>query len=400
MKMSGKYANQHGKRIAYYVADKSEVIDLKDFHNHICIGVPIYKYVDVEIDGTISKMVYCKTCDKLFRLNNVNDGNQNKVATVHSISNTKQPNKKSNQNTYRKPEIDSKTAKKIEKRAERRRQKLYTPNSISGKTAASKRLAIEAKRAELKEKLDQMEREHEEKLRREELERIRKIHERNRNKLQNDDSESLSENRQTEVLIVNERSTDLMDKANGLPRIRVQDFVVKGNSFRCENANHEVVDIEAVVDVLNKRTLATNTFILPAGYCKTCNTFFILDSVFEHLKTQGIILCRIEDEKDYHNTNAKFNLAAESILMQYGYSVSKARNLSRSARQSILAIMIDSSILTKSGIISYLDFFIRQRKSQKMYADAIEKWEEDREFVQQYHKGSFEKYGLRSLTRK
>ena len=86
--------------------------------------------------------------------------------------------------------------------------------------------------------------------------------------------------------------------------------------------------------------------------------------------------------------------------MQYGYSVSKVRNLSRSARQSILAIMIDSNILTKSGIISYLDFFIRQRKSQKMYADAIEKWEEDREFVQQYNKGSFEKYGLRSLTRK
>lgn len=46
--------------------------------------------------------------------------------------------------------------------------------------------------------------------------------------------------------------------------------------------------------------------------------------------------------------------------------------------------MIDNNILSKSGIISYLDFFIRQRSHMSNMETAISKWEEDEEFVEHY----------------
>ena len=51
-------------------------------------------------------------------------------------------------------------------------------------------------------------------------------------------------------------------------------------------------------------------------------------------------------------------------------------------------------------IIGYLDFFIRQRKGRKIYKNAIEKWEKDKEFVESYRKGSFRMVGIGSITRK
>lgn len=51
-------------------------------------------------------------------------------------------------------------------------------------------------------------------------------------------------------------------------------------------------------------------------------------------------------------------LAQESILKQYGYSVSKTEDLSDTVRQKILAVLIDNHIITKNDIISYLDFLL------------------------------------------
>ena len=76
---------------------------------------------------------------------------------------------------------------------------------------------------------------------------------------------------------------------------------------------------------------------------------------------KGTPMCRISDEKAYMKSNVYTNgmqLAPESVLMQYGYSVSQQEDLSESRRQKILAVLLDYKILTKTEIISYLDFFI------------------------------------------
>ena len=82
-------------------------------------------------------------------------------------------------------------------------------------------------------------------------------------------------------------------------------------------------------------------------------------------------------------------LAQESILMQHGYTVSQEEGLSPTRRQKILAVLIDNKILTKNDIISYLDFFISQKKSNHKFEKAISKWQNDREFVAEYKIGMF-----------
>lgn len=93
-------------------------------------------------------------------------------------------------------------------------------------------------------------------------------------------------------------------------------------------------------------------------------------------------------------------LAKKSILMQYGYSVSQQENLSSRRRQKILAILVDNDVMSKSEIISYLDFFINQRQYQPRFDIAISKWEEDRNFISIYHTGYYDSYVVKSIHRR
>ena len=86
--------------------------------------------------------------------------------------------------------------------------------------------------------------------------------------------------------------------------------------------------------------------------------------------------------------------------MQYGYSVSQEEGLTSAARRKILALIVDHKILTRNEIIGYLDFFINQRKNQPRFEKAIDKWEQDREFISEYRAGEYIQYGVNGLYRK
>lgn len=92
-------------------------------------------------------------------------------------------------------------------------------------------------------------------------------------------------------------------------------------------------------------------------------------------------------------------LSQESVLMQYGYSVSQQEGLTMARRQKILAVLLDNEILSKSEIISYLDFFITQRQYRHGFEIAISKWENDREFVADYKKDGYTRYGVKGIYR-
>ena len=93
-------------------------------------------------------------------------------------------------------------------------------------------------------------------------------------------------------------------------------------------------------------------------------------------------------------------LAQESILMQYGYNVSQTVGLTETRRQKILAVIIDNKVLSKSEIISYLDFFIRQRSNMSNMEVTISKWEAEREFVENYKIGHYTQYGVNAIYRR
>ena len=191
------------------------------------------------------------------------------------------------------------------------------------------------------------------------------------------------------------------NNAKNITKIGFKDFVVRSNVFKCTHDKHKIDNVvaEIYIDEDGKRHLEK----ISAGYCPQCNIYFIMESTYENLKRRGIILCRISDRKNYMKMIYSANglkLAKESILMQYGYNVSQIKGLSKLRRQKILAVIIDNDVLSKSEIISYLDFFIRQRSHMSNMETAISKWEEDEEFVEHYRIGEYTKFGVNAIYRR
>lgn len=185
-----------------------------------------------------------------------------------------------------------------------------------------------------------------------------------------------------------------------LPKIGVKDFVVKSNVFKCIHNHHSVENLDAAVAIIDDKD-RQRLVKVSAGHCKQCNTYFIMESTFRELKQRYFILCRICDNKTYYSAASdEMRLAQESVLMQYGYNVSEINGLSAIRRQKILAVMIDNKVLSKSEIISYLDFFIRQRQNMSNMELAISKWEDDREFVENYRIGEYTQYGVNAIHRR
>lgn len=184
-------------------------------------------------------------------------------------------------------------------------------------------------------------------------------------------------------------------------KIAADTFVIRCNVFHCTHESHKIKDIVALIDIIDDNG-KKHVEKIPAGYCTECNLFFILESTFEYLKKKGMLLCRLTDIKNFNKTSHMNGekLAHESLLMQYGYSVSQINNLSEERRKKILAVIIDDKILSKSEIISYLDFFINQRLSISNMETAITKWTEDRDFVQNYKMGAYAQFGVSALYRK
>ena len=69
-------------------------------------------------------------------------------------------------------------------------------------------------------------------------------------------------------------------------------------------------------------------------------------------------------------------------------------------RHKILATLVDSGVMKRTEIISYLDFFINQRQYQSKYERAIAKWEDDKEFISEYGIGTYAKFGVNAIYRR
>lgn len=212
--------------------------------------------------------------------------------------------------------------------------------------------------------------------------------------------ESLKEKQSTVPKITQITAKESIQRQNNT--INVKDFVVRRTTFKCRHNDHKLQNIDAIIKIIDRNGDIVETRV-SAGYCPNCNVYFIMESTYQNLKTRGTPICRVSDEKAYLSNSAFFNgtqLAQESILKQYGYSVSQEEGLTRARRQKILALLVDNKVLTRSEIISYLDFFINQRKHQYRYEKAIDKWESDREFISEYKSGVYSQYGVKAIYRK
>ena len=192
-----------------------------------------------------------------------------------------------------------------------------------------------------------------------------------------------------------------VSSSDNYSEIQLKDFVIKKNTFHCIHNEHALKDISASITIINQKG-NFEIMKVPAGYCKDCNVYFIFEDVYKRILSRGTPICRMYDWKTIENGSNVGNmmLAPESLLRQYGYNVNANEGLSSERRKRILQILVDNQIMTKSEIISYLKFFISQRKNNSSMKMAVEKWNSDKAFIENYKIGSLQNYYVRSLKKK
>ena len=186
-------------------------------------------------------------------------------------------------------------------------------------------------------------------------------------------------------------------------KVKVRDFLVRASDRMCHKKGHRIEDITAIVKVMDLVTRKIKKVEITAGYCNNCKAFFILDRTYRELKETGHIMCKVCKRKDFNiihgSPGSLYDMAPESLLMMYGYSVSESRKLTQQDRRAILSMILDENAMTKTQIISYLDGFIRIRKNDERMETAISKWNADIKFVSSYKTGSYRKVSVDRIVK-
>lgn len=176
--------------------------------------------------------------------------------------------------------------------------------------------------------------------------------------------------------------------------------LVISDNRRCTYNEHELQDVLLIVRVSSKNGDISDAQIL-ASYCKTCDEYFILKSDYYKLKEQGVILCPIEDRTVKQKKTQKYtNAGSESRIHQLGYNVKKGSNFTSKQRQIILANIVENTGITKAEIKSNITRCINQHKKHKGYENAIVCWQNDLEFINNYHNGDIPKIKVDKLILK
>lgn len=148
------------------------------------------------------------------------------------------------------------------------------------------------------------------------------------------------------------------------------------NNIKClRSSRHECANVTIFTKNLTDEEVSFNAF-----FCKTCHKYFvtmdIIKKEFPKLKTPLIKL-------DVSTYFSGYERKEESELTIFGYSV-KANGPDDSERQSLLSQLLASQILTKAKIISILTNNINYNGRKQNLQNAVKKWKDDIEFVQNF----------------
>lgn len=139
-----------------------------------------------------------------------------------------------------------------------------------------------------------------------------------------------------------------------------------------------------IVDVLLFAMISGRYEIIRATYDKVRNQYYTDASYYrDFIYTYG----KPDVQLKFENRKSSFEIASEwneeSILKEYGYSVSQQDGLTLGERRELLGEIVDLEILPVERVVSLLDFFIRMHPRDE-YTAARYKWENDKKFIQNY----------------
>lgn len=173
---------------------------------------------------------------------------------------------------------------------------------------------------------------------------------------------------------------------NEIPIKYVKAIVLQYNR-KCAKEEHYVIDVKIGIKIVSSNG-DISTVKINGGYCKKCNQYIILKKDFDFVKQKGVLLCQIEDKTIQHTSKIKKSSSGnESKIHMLGYNVIKKYDYTYKQREVILANIIENYNITKHQILSIIDMNIARHKKQTNYADAVNKWIQDREYILKYESG-------------
>lgn len=170
----------------------------------------------------------------------------------------------------------------------------------------------------------------------------------------------------------------------------------------CVKDGHKLTDIKARIKVLSSNG-QVNEVIIPAAHCERCDKYYILESHYQMVKRQGVIICKVVEEKFWRRDNngiSYSNLNKESVLHIMGYNVSEVIGLTSIQRHRILEMIVDEHILSRMEICNHLDWLIERNSYRDNFKYAIEKWTDDREYIANYNTKDMKIVDVRIVTRR
>lgn len=155
-------------------------------------------------------------------------------------------------------------------------------------------------------------------------------------------------------------------------------YIYKGN-IKCRRNLHRIISATAI---LYNQT--DNEIEINVEYCTECKKYLLEYGLFERYRNRYGVL--IGNFRMITNGifDGEYDLALESPLRLSGYNVSQKDDFSSDERHYILARIIHDKIMSKNDVIRYLSYFIRMNGARYGNELAVEKWEEDLTFVQEY----------------
>lgn len=172
--------------------------------------------------------------------------------------------------------------------------------------------------------------------------------------------------------------------------IHVNEFLVRRSYGSHRTGGHRLDPIRATVSVLPKSGGDPYPVEFDAYWCPKCRKYFMGEGTYLNLKRKGYICCKVIEEKDLGTKRAGDglygNLASESILHMYGYTVNQQDDLSEAERRTIISFVIENRIQSAQDIAHLLEWLIAQREGNPRMSVAVSRWRTDLRFVKRYHK--------------
>ena len=182
-------------------------------------------------------------------------------------------------------------------------------------------------------------------------------------------------------------------------QIEYSDTVVVASSLICNSRTHSILPYTGIIKLLSSDNTIIN-YKIYVGYCRDCDKYYIFDRDYKNMLKEGTPLCNVYDRnKPIGSNNVPFRYKSQSVLNAMGYTVSKNIDLNSKARQKILTEALQKNLFSIHDLLDFLNWLVSMHKNQVRYSDAVDKWNEDIEFVEEYRKNERKTVHISSVYR-